>query len=71
MIPIVEPTPVVVWSVMWRRRIADSRVAHLVAAMTAGQPDLLRAARTDPGALWLPEGERAYVAQEAVQAAWH
>ncbi len=69
LIPIVEPMPVVVWSVMWRPRIADARVAHLVDLMTAGQPDLLRAACTDPGALWLPERERAYVAEEAAKTA--
>lgn len=71
LIPIVEPTPVVVWSVMWRRRVAESRVRRLIAAMTAGQPDLLRAARKDPEALWLPEQERSYVAEEAAKAAGH
>ena len=34
--------------------------------MTVDQPDLLRAACTDPEALWLPEGDRVYVADEAV-----
>lgn len=65
LIPIVDPIPVVVWSAMWRRRVPDARVAHLVELMTADQPDLLRAARTDPDALWLPEGDRVYVADEA------
>ncbi|MDQ3717049.1 MAG: LysR family transcriptional regulator [Actinomycetota bacterium] len=62
LVPIVEPTPVVVWSVMWRRRVPDARVARLVQLMTEGQPDLLRATRTDPEALWLPDRDRAYVA---------
>ena len=66
LIPIVDPIPVVVWSVMWRRRVPDARVAQLVELMTVDQPDLLRAARTDPDAIWLPEGDRAYVADEAV-----
>jgi len=64
LIPIVDPVPVVVWSVMWRRRVPDARVARLVDLMTSDQPDLLRAARTDPDALWLPEADRAYVALE-------
>ncbi|MGI8627570.1 MAG: LysR family transcriptional regulator [Geodermatophilaceae bacterium] len=63
LVPIVDPTPVVVWTVMWRRRVPDARVARLVELMTEGQPDLLRATRTDPEALWLPEGDRAYVAR--------
>lgn len=69
LVPIVDPIPVVVWSVMWRRRVSDATVGHLVELMTADQPDLLRAAVTDPDALWLPEADRAYVAREAASLA--
>lgn len=68
LVPITEPTPVVVWSVMWRRRVPDAAVTHLAELMTADQPDLLRSVLTDPDALWLPEADRSYVAEQAAAA---
>ena len=50
-IPLVEPSPVFAWAVMWRRRVPESVVDRLVAPA---------AARLPPDA-WLPEADRAWI----------
>lgn len=65
-VPIVEPTPVVAWWVMWRRRVPDARVQQLVASMTAELPAVLSDVERHPDRLWAPRRERECLRIEAV-----
>jgi hypothetical protein len=60
-VPIVAPTPVFAWAVMWRPRIPDSTVHRIVGAADIGLPF---ASASDPGRVWLPEADRAWLASQ-------
>lgn len=51
-IPIVAPTPVFAWAMMWRRRIPEALINRLSGSMPT----------TVPGHFWLPAADRAWLA---------
>lgn len=57
-VPIIDPSPVVAWWVMWRRRVPDARVQRLVASMTAELPAALSDFEQHPDRVWAPGRER-------------
>ncbi|GAB4585078.1 LysR family transcriptional regulator [Nocardia sp. IFM 10818] len=56
LVPIVAPTPVFAWAVMWRRRIPDSLVNRLARPGSATLPD----------DAWLPAADRAWLARRSI-----
>jgi hypothetical protein len=66
-VPLVAPTPVFAWWMMWTRRVPTALIDRLTTTMLDDLADGLAFA-TDPQQAWLPDVDRGYLARDA--AAW-
>src|SRR6266540_3820404 len=63
-VPLVAPTPVFAWWVMWTRRVPAELINRLTTTMMAGRAADLAFA-SDPQQAWLPDADRGYLARDS------
>ena len=63
-VPLVAPTPVFAWWVMWTRRVPTEFIDRLTVTMVADLTDDLVFA-SDPQQAWLPDADRDYLMRDA------